>query len=248
VWGVLSIQDTQRGAFSSDDVLLVETVGAQVAAALHRSELFAELDNAFVTTLGVLCDALESKDDYTASHAHDVAELAHRVGASLGLDDEQLRAVRYAALLHDIGKIAVRTDVLTKPGPLTTAERAEMERHAAVGGQMLERIPFYASIHPLVRSSHERWDGCGYPDGLAGDDIPLGARIIGACDAFHAMTSDRPYRAALRAPEAIEELRRCAGLQFDPRVVEALVRDLNRSKARIDPCPQPSTSVSAPEA
>ena len=226
VWGVLGVEHQAPAAFTSDDVLLLETVGAQVAAALHRSELLAELDSAFTTTLSVLCDALETKDDYTASHAHDVGQLAVRVGEELGLDAQALRNVQYAALLHDIGKIAVPTEILTKPGPLTPQERVVMETHTVVGAEMLERIPFFASVHPLVRASHERWDGRGYPDGLAGEDIPLEARIVCACDAFHAMTSDRPYRAALPRDVAIDELHHCAGRQFDPAVVEALVAAL----------------------
>ncbi|MBI5104708.1 MAG: HD domain-containing protein, partial [Solirubrobacterales bacterium] len=222
VWGVLSIEDARTGAFGSDDVLLLETVAAQVAEALHRSALLEELDSAFATTLGVLCDALEAKDLYTATHAHDVGELAAGVGERLGLGDAELRDLRYGALLHDIGKIAIPTEILNKPGPLTAEERAVMETHTIVGAQMLERIPFFAQIHPLVRASHERWDGAGYPDGLRGEAIPLGARIIGACDAFHAMTSDRPYRRARPVADAIAELERCAGTQFDARVVAAL--------------------------
>jgi diguanylate cyclase (GGDEF)-like protein/putative nucleotidyltransferase with HDIG domain len=231
VWGVLSIEDTERQAFTTDDVLLVETVGAQVAAALHRAELFAELDSAFATTLGVLCDAVEAKDASGAHHAHDVAELAHEVAGALGVGGEQLRAVRYGALLHDLGKIGVRTEILTKPGPLTPAERTEMERHATIGAQMLETIPFFATIHPIVRASHERWDGGGYPEGLAGEDIPLGARIVAVCDALHAMTADRPYRAAMPVADALAELERCAGGQFDPRVVQAVVAAHGRPDA-----------------
>jgi putative nucleotidyltransferase with HDIG domain len=226
LWGVLSVEEADRAAFGSDDVLLLETVGAQVGAALHRSELFAELDSAFTTTLSVLCDALESKDHYTASHAHDVGELARTVGERLGLTAQALRDLQYGALLHDIGKIAVRTEILNKPGPLDAAERAEMEKHTVVGAEMLQRIPFFASVQALVRCSHERWDGRGYPDRLAGEAIPLGARIVAACDAFHAMTSDRPYRSALPREDAIAELRRCAGSQFDPAVVDALVAAL----------------------
>ena len=224
--GVLSVEEADAAVFGSDDVLLLETVGAQVAAALHRSELFGELDAAFTTTLSVLCDALETKDHYTATHAEDVGELARRVGEALGLSATALRDLQYGALLHDIGKIAVRTEILNKPGPLDEAERAEMEQHTIVGAEMLQRIPFFDGVHQLVRSSHERWDGGGYPDRLAGEAIPLAARVIAACDAYHAMTSDRPYRAALPHDDAVAELRRCAGSQFDPAVVDALVAAL----------------------
>jgi HD-GYP domain-containing protein (c-di-GMP phosphodiesterase class II) len=137
-----------------------------------------------------------------------------------------MRSLHYAALLHDIGKIGIRSEILTKPDRLTGPEFEEIKQHTVLGARMLERIPFFRDVHPLVRSAHERWDGAGYPDGLAGEQIPLGARIVCACDALHAMTSDRPYRAAMSLSEACDELRRCAGGQFDPRVVAALVAAL----------------------
>ncbi len=225
VWGVLSIQADEPSAFGPDDVLLLEMVGALVAAALHRTALYAELDSAFSTMLGVLGDALEAKDDYTAEHARDVAQLAGRVSVRLGLDDDETRAVHYAALLHDIGKIGVRTEILTKPGALTDAERREMQRHSAIGAELLQRIPFFERVHPLVRGVHERWDGAGYPDRLTAEATPLGARIISACDALHAMTSDRTYRAAMPLEAALAELRACAGTQFDPQVVDAVLAE-----------------------
>jgi HD-GYP domain-containing protein (c-di-GMP phosphodiesterase class II) len=131
--------------------------------------------------------------------------------------------LRFAAALHDIGKLSVPESILCKPGPLTAEERAVMERHTIVGEQILAPIEFLAGVRLLVRHEHERWDGGGYPDGLAGEAIPLGSRIILACDALHAMTSDRPYRRALSHDAALEELRSHAGTQFDPRVVGALL-------------------------
>jgi diguanylate cyclase (GGDEF)-like protein/putative nucleotidyltransferase with HDIG domain len=226
IWGVLNIEAPQPGAFGDEDLLLADTVATQVGAALHRGQLFGELEGTFMTTLEVLCDALEEKDPYTAEHTRDVADLAERVGRRLELSGEEVRTLRYAALLHDIGKIGVRTEVLNKPGPLTNSEFEEIKQHTVIGARMLERIPFFARVQPLVRSAHERWDGEGYPDGSSGEAIPLGARVIGACDAFMAMISDRPYRAAMPPEEAIDELRACAGTQFDPAVVEAVVAEL----------------------
>ena len=139
------------------------------------------------------------------------------------MDDAQLRDLRFAAVFHDIGKIAVPEAILDKPGPLTDEERAVMERHTVIGEQILAPVEFLAGVCKLVRHEHERWDGAGYPDRLAGEAIPLGSRIILACDALHAMTSDRPYRKALPREVAIGELRRHAGTQFDPRVVDALL-------------------------
>ena len=231
VWGVLNLEHTEPHAFGADDVLFGDTIAAAIGAAVHRSRLFGELESAFMRTLAVLSDALEAKDAYTAAHAREVADLSETVGRSLAMADADLRTLRYGALLHDVGKIAIPTEVLRKPGPLTDAEFEEVKTHTVIGAQMLERIPFFADVHPLVRSAHERWDGRGYPDGLAGEAIPLGARIVCACDAWHAMTSDRPYRRALPRHAAVAELREHSGTQFDPRVVDALLGVLEAAPA-----------------
>jgi diguanylate cyclase (GGDEF)-like protein/putative nucleotidyltransferase with HDIG domain len=225
VWGVLNLEHLHTHAFDADDVVFADLVAAHVGAALDRTRLAGELENTFMTTLAALSDALEHKDAYTAEHAREVEQLAARVGARLGLAEAELRNVRYAALLHDIGKIGIPGEILSKPGKLTEEEFEQIKQHTVIGARMLERIPFFEQVHPLVRSAHERWDGRGYPDGRAGSEIPLGARIICTCDAFHAMTSDRPYRAAMPAGEAIAELRRHAGRQFDPGVVNAVVAE-----------------------
>jgi len=231
IWGVLNLESLESGAFEEADLLLVDTLAAHVGGALHRSRLFGELESTFTTTLGVLSDALEAKDSYTAAHADDVADVAVSVGRRLGLEEDDLRVLRYGALLHDIGKIGVRSEVLNKPGRLTAEEFEEIKQHTVIGAKMLERIPFFAPVQPIVRSAHERWDGRGYPDGLAAEDIPLGARIVCACDAFHAITSDRPYSKARSVEEAAAELRRCSGSQFDPRVVDALLAEMRGQRS-----------------
>jgi putative nucleotidyltransferase with HDIG domain len=225
VWGVLNLEHLAAHAFDSDDVVFADLVAAHVGAALDRTRLQTELEGTFMTTLAALSDALEHKDAYTAAHAREVEDLAERVGARLGLAGEELRTVRYAALLHDIGKIGIPSEILNKPSKLTEEEFEQIKQHTVIGARMLERIPFFEHVHPLVRSAHERWDGRGYPDRLAASEIPLGARIICACDAFHAMTSDRPYRVAMPATEAIAELDRNSGRQFDPAVIDALVAE-----------------------
>jgi putative nucleotidyltransferase with HDIG domain len=225
VWGVLTFEQLETDAFDGDDVVFADLVAAHVGAALDRTRLATELEGTFMTTLAALSDALEHKDAYTAEHAREVEGLVQRVAVRLGLTGSELRTVQYAALLHDIGKIAIPTEILNKPAKLTDEEFELIKQHTVVGARMLERIPFFEKVHPLVRSAHERWDGRGYPDGLATGEIPLGARIICACDAFHAMTSDRPYRSAMPVTDAIAEVRRHAGRQFDPVVVDALVAE-----------------------
>jgi putative nucleotidyltransferase with HDIG domain len=175
-------------------------------------------------TAKLLADVVEADDAYTAQHSRHVVELALAVAAGLGLGPAARRRVELGALLHDIGKLAVPDAILNKQGPLDKVEWAIMQQHTAVGGRMLSAAgPELAEIAPIVRSSHERVDGRGYPDGLTGHQIPIEARIVACCDAFSAMTTDRPYRAARPYREAIAELRACAGTQFDGRVVEALV-------------------------
>ena len=180
-----------------------------------------------MTQLLALSEALARVHTDTAEHAHSVAELAERVGLRLGMRGAQLRALRWGALLHDVGKIEVRRELLNKPGALTDAEFDEVKQHTVIGALMVERVARLGAVHQLVRWSHDRWDGRGYPDRLAGVAIPLGARVICACDAYDAMVSDRPYRRAMSVDAALAELRAGAGSQFDPDVVDALVAELS---------------------
>jgi putative nucleotidyltransferase with HDIG domain len=225
-WGVLNLEQRETGAFGEEDLLLAHVVAGQIGAAIHRCQLVGELEDAFLTTIGVISDAVEMQDSYTANHANEVADLSVRVGERLGVEGVELDRLRYAALLHDVGKIGIPVEILRKPGPLNAEERARMDEHTAIGARMLERVPFLAPVAPLVRSAHERHDGRGYPDGLAGDEIPRGAMVIATCDAFHAMTSDRPYRAAMSLADAEAELRANSGGQFEPTVVTALLAEL----------------------
>ena len=233
VWGVLNLEQMATHSFDEYDVMLAEAVVAQTGAALHRCVLVDEMERSFSTTLGVLCDALESKDAYTADHAQQVAELAGTIAVRLALPVTQQRDLRYCALLHDIGKIGVRSELLTKPSRLTPAEYVEVQQHSNIGFTLLARIPLLEQIAPLVRAVHERWDGGGYPDGLAGAAIPVEARIVAVCDAWHAMRYDRPYRKALSRGAALRELADGAGSQFDPEVVTAFV---GRSRRRPRRC------------
>lgn len=185
---------------------------------------YGELRDTYDATLRALATALDTRDNETAGHAQRVTRLAVRLGQELGLDPAALQELERGAMLHDIGKIGVPDAILRKPGPLTDEEWALMRRHAAFGAAMLDGIPFLSDAVPLVRHHHERWDGRGYPDGLAGEAIPLGARIFAVADAFDAMTSERPYRRPMTLAQARAELARCAGSQFDPAVVAAHAR------------------------
>jgi HD-GYP domain-containing protein (c-di-GMP phosphodiesterase class II) len=223
IWGVVNLEETRRDAFDGDDCRLVEMVADMASCALQSAELYGQLESAYIGTTEALIAALEARDSYTAEHAESIVAWAEAVGRRLGMDDHQVRDLRYGAAFHDIGKIAMPEAILNKPGPLTAEEYRVMQRHPVAGEQILAPVEFLAGVRPIVRHEHERWDGGGYPDGLAGEAIPLGARIVFVCDAFHAMTSDRPYRRAMPHAEAVAELRCGAGSQFDPRVVEVFL-------------------------
>jgi putative nucleotidyltransferase with HDIG domain len=184
--------------------------------------------------LDVLARMMETSDPDTSEHAREVAELVLRAGRLLGLVGLELEELELAARFHDIGKVAVPEDVLRKPGPLDADECALMACHVEWGAEMLRHLPDCESIAEIVRHHHERFDGCGYPDGLRASEIPLPSRIIAACDAYGAMVSDRPYRSALDHPTAVQELRRGSGSQFDPDAVAALLRSLRRSRRGAD--------------
>jgi putative nucleotidyltransferase with HDIG domain len=190
-----------------------------------RIEQEVELSTAYRGTALLLGDVIEGEDAYTGAHSREVVELVVRVAAELGLSPRDRRLAEFAALLHDVGKVRIPTEIIQKPGKLTPEEWAIMKTHTLEGEQMLGRIGgFLAEVGTIVRSCHERFDGRGYPDGLAGDDIPLVARIVCCCDAFNAMTTDRPYRRALPLDEAIAEVRRSTPGHFDPQVVDALLQ------------------------
>jgi HD-GYP domain-containing protein (c-di-GMP phosphodiesterase class II) len=169
----------------------------------------------------VLLQALAERHSDLGDHLGQVADLAAATAAKLRLGDEEVEQVRVAAELHDVGKVAIPDAILDKPESLDDEEWEFIRRHSEIGERIVAAAPALAPVAKLVRSVHERWDGGGYPDGLGGGDIPLGARIVAVCDAFDAMTSDRSYRCAMPVADALAELRRCAASQFDPDVVEA---------------------------
>ena len=185
--------------------------------------LYRQLQRSVSQSLLGLANALEAKDAYSRGHSERVAELSRRIAELIGLDAVDVEAIEEAGLLHDIGKIGVPEPTLRKPGPLTGTEWEAMRRHPMVGAQIIAPFEFLAAAVPLVRHHHERWDGSGYPDGLAGSAIPLGARIVAVADVFDALTSTRPYRGALPPAGAVAHLEGAAGHTLDAYVVAACV-------------------------
>ena len=203
---------------------LLAGIAHQAKLAIQNASSFQSLEDTFLSTVEALANALEANDEYTSSHARWITDMALEVGRELGLDAKTLKRLELGALFHDIGKIGIPGSILTKPGPLTPEERAVIETHPELGERILAPISRLEDVRPIVRHCHERWDGAGYPDGKAAEDIPIEARVILVCDAFHAMTTDRPYRSRLPIEEALRRLEESAGSQFDPDVVEAFIR------------------------
>jgi HAMP domain-containing protein len=221
--GVVVIGSGSGRLYRREDISMLAAIASQMAIALKHGEAYEKLDRSYLETVKGLAGAIEAKDHYTGEHGDKLAEMALAVGHWLGLDGADLRQLEYAAVLHDVGKIGVPGHILNKPGKLSDEEFAVIARHTIIGEGIISRIDYLRPVAKIVRSAHERWDGRGYPDGLAGEVIPLASRIVFVCDAFHAMTSDRPYRSGLPLATALEELRSNAGRQFDPRIVEAFL-------------------------
>ncbi len=224
VLGTLKVYSPVPRRWPEEEVEYLSVVAAQIGLALENARLYSSLREYYLSTVQALAAALEAKDVYTRGHSVRVAKWARSCARTLGLGAEEQEQVYLAGLLHDLGKIGVQEDILLKAGPLTPEERKEMESHPEVGARILEPARFPAEVISAVRYHHEDYGGGGYPAGLSGEEIPLLARIIRVADAYDAMTSARPYRRAFTPEEAREDLKRCAGQQFDPRVVEAFLR------------------------
>jgi HD-GYP domain-containing protein (c-di-GMP phosphodiesterase class II) len=218
------------GHYGERELRLFGGLAQQAKLAVQSAASFEGLERSFVATVEALANALEANDAYTSRHARWISDLSLRVGERLGLNEGLLKRLELGALLHDIGKIGVPDAILSKPGRLSATERAIVELHPELGERIIAPIDRLQDVRSIVRHCHERWDGRGYPDGLTREDIPLEARIIFVCDAYHAMTTDRPYRKRLSHPEAIRRLREGAWSQFDPHVVEICVEVLDRNR------------------
>jgi HD-GYP domain-containing protein (c-di-GMP phosphodiesterase class II) len=241
VIGVLNIgKKSPLASFSQGDIELVSVLCRQAAILIDNVRLFSEvtakmtqLERAHFDTIKALAGALESKDFYTRHHSDRTVAHADLIGRQMGLSDTERLHTRYAAILHDIGKIGIPERILNKPAKLTDEEYTIMKQHPCIGATIISHIDFLKPVVPLILHDHERWDGRGYPEGLQGDAIPLGSRIIAVVDAYDAMAVDLVYRKAPGHTYAMQELRRCAGTQFDPAVVDAFLDVLGSSPQTI---------------
>jgi HD-GYP domain-containing protein (c-di-GMP phosphodiesterase class II) len=224
--GCVVVAQPEDGEFTDRHLRLLAGVAHQSKLALTNAGNFQSLEKTFLETIAALANALEANDEYTSSHARWITDLALKVGEGLGLDGRSLKRLELGALFHDIGKIGIPETILSKPGGLTDRERKLVEKHPELGEKIIAPIDRLQDVRPIVRHCHERYDGDGYPDGLLGEDIPIESRIIFVCDAYHAMTTDRPYRMRLSNEEALRRLEEGAGTQFDPRAVEVCKRVL----------------------
>ena len=222
---------------------LVWLLGTFARERKERYSAALELNRAYRGTVMLLSDVVEADDNYTADHCRGVVTLVNAVADELEIDSEARQELEFVALLHDVGKIVIPKEILNKPGALSDDEFELMKTHTIEGQVLLDRVGgLLGRVGAIVRSCHERWDGQGYPDGLAGYEIPLAARIVFACDAYNAMTTDRPYRAAMSQETAVEELWQNAGSQFDPRIVAALATVIRRG---LPSEPSPARAVRA---
>jgi putative nucleotidyltransferase with HDIG domain len=222
--GVLCLGGKRTGErFTKDDLSLLSTLGSQAALAIFNAQLSEAREQALLDTIGALAHAIEAKDGYTIQHCENMTGRAVALAQAMGLPAKELENIRMGAILHDIGKIGIPDAVLNKPGKLTNEEYELMKQHAAIGARIVQSVGALQGVVPIIRYHQERYDGSGYPEGLKGEEIPIGARIIGVVDTYGAMTEDRVYRATPGHQRALDELQRLAGKQFDPTVVEAFI-------------------------
>jgi putative nucleotidyltransferase with HDIG domain len=224
--GIFELVCKTEDGLAADERRMIETIASQAAVAIENARLFKNTQQICYDTLKSLAQALEARDDYTRGHSERVARIARLIAEEMNLSDEDIETIENAALLHDIGKIGIRDDVLLAPRKLTDKEFSAIKEHSVFGNTILMPLKFLGKIRECVRHHHERWDGTGYPDSLAAGDIPTASRIIAVADTYDAMTSNRPYRKSISSALAVREITSQSGLQFDPKVVDAFMRVL----------------------
>jgi len=224
VIGVIEVLNKLDGSdFDERDLQTLTAVAATAAIAIENSRLHQSAIAGYKGTISALAAVIDAKDPCTRGHSQRVVEYALMAGEALGLSQDELEVLEYAAILHDIGKIGIADGILSKPGKLTEKESRTFREHPVIGADIIADIPFLSRARTLVLHHHERYDGMGYPDGLTGEDIPLGARLLAVADTFDSITTDRPYRAALGMHHAIHELQRCSATQFCPVAVDSFI-------------------------
>ena len=225
--GILELgerRNSSRESLDTRKVRVIETIADQAASALHRVNLHEQLEESFVQTVLALANALDARDHYTSDHGEKLTKIAKQVAIELECSEKEIDAIHWAMQLHDIGKIGIPDNILRKPGPLNQDEWDLMKRHPEIGASIVEPVKIMQNVAPLIRHHHEKYDGTGYPEGLKQEEIPIGARILSLVDAYGAITDERVYQKARSHEEAIHELRRCTGSQFDPSVMDAFSR------------------------
>ena len=245
VIGVLQAINRIGGAFTSEDLRLFQLFSNQAAIALDNARLYEEIKDAFYATSSALAEAIEKRDPYTGGHTKRVLAYCMAIASHLRMPEEEMEVLRLSAVLHDIGKIGVEDKVLRKEAPFDADEAASMRMHPQFGAEILKHIPHLREIMPGMLHHHERVDGLGYPAGLKDEEIPLTARIISVADTYDAMTTTRPYRKGRPPEEAVREIRKCAGRQFDINVVKAFMRAFRKGDIDGTPRQKPGRAQSA---
>ena len=231
ILGVLNISPLKpKETFDEKSLHLLSILADQSAVAFDNIAMYNNLQGFYMEMVEALAKTIDTKDSYTYDHADRARKFARSICKELHLPDGIIKHIEYAALVHDIGKIGIDNGILGKPGKLTPEERKFIEQHPVIGSHIIEPIAFLSPIAPMVLYHQEWYNGGGYPEGLVGEEIPLGARVVSVIDSYDAMTSDRPYRKAMVREQAVAELRRASGTQFDPAIVEAFIKTLEKEK------------------
>lgn len=227
--GVIQLCNKQgNGSFSYEDLDLLKILGSQIAFVIQNSELFNNLEKAYLDTLSALTNAIDAKDSYTRGHSDRVTSLSVRLAEEAKCDITEIERIRLGGMLHDVGKIGIPESILNKPGRLDEKEFEVIKSHPVLGVNILGNVEFLQNVVPIIKYHHERYDGKGYPDKLKGTEIPYLARIVSIADTYDAMTSNRPYRKALTAEESLKEIERCKGTQFDPELADLFIKMIQR--------------------
>lgn len=225
--------------FTEDDFRFIKGIGNEAAIAVENAQLYSSLEDTYLRTVMALTSAIDARDHYTKTHSEHVTEFAIAIAREMGLSEKEVEEIKQACQLHDLGKIGVHDFILTKPGKLSPEEWDEIKLHSLKSAEILRPLLFLNGVIELVEQHHERYDGRGYPFGIKGENIRLGARIMAVADSFDAMITERPYRKAFTKEEAIEELKKCSGTQFDPKAVEAFLKVLEKNSDMLNTLYQP---------